>query len=103
MTRIIFLAASNCGFECIEAIKEENIKSNALIIDGSCDSTTLSFLQKVSPEVVIVTGELCDETANRFKFLDIPIYSSKEHGDIRMESDGEEFFIQYLKTMQDGN
>ncbi|MAG61810.1 hypothetical protein CMI43_03275 [Candidatus Pacearchaeota archaeon] len=92
-----FLAMSNCHFECIENIKDSDIKADGLIIDGSCDSTTLSFLQKVNPQVVVITGELCSETEDRFNFLDIPIYTTKEHGNIRIETNGNEFYLKYLK------
>lgn len=92
-----FLLMSNCGFKCIEAINNINWDADVLIIDGSCDSTTLNFLQKVSPEYVLITGELCKETEDRFKFLDIPLYSTRNDGNIRIVSDGEYFNIKYKK------
>lgn len=94
----VFLYMSNCHFKCIERIQDASLKANVLIIDGSCDSTTLSFLQKVNPEVVVVTGDLCSLTEDRFTFLDIPMYTTKEHGDIRLESDRNDFYLKYLKT-----
>lgn len=93
-----FLIMSNCGFNCIERISDDITKSNALIIDGSCDSTTLSFIQKVKPEVAVANGEVCQETKYRFEYLDIPLYTTKEHGDIRLESDGNNFNLKYLKS-----
>jgi len=93
-----FLFMSNCGFNCLERLSKEDINSDALVIDGSCDSTTLTFLQRVTPEVAIATGDICDETKNRFKFLNIPLYTSKEHGDIKLESDGKNFNLKYLKS-----
>jgi len=92
-----FLMMSNCGFLCIERAKNEPLESDVLILDGSCDSTTLTFLQKVNPRVVIATGEVCDETRNRFQFLNIPLYETSKHGDIRVRADGLDFSLQYEK------
>lgn len=94
----IFLLMSNCGFDCIERISGDIAEANAIIIDGSCDSTTLTLLQKVKPEIAVVNGEVCADTKLTFEYLDIPFYTTKEHGDMRMESDGESFNLKYLKT-----
>ncbi len=93
-----FLFMSNCGFNCLERLSKEDINSDVIIIDGSCDSTTLTFLQKVTPEIAIATGEICEETKNRFRFLNVPLYTSKEHGNIKIESDGRNFNLKYLKV-----
>ncbi|MEK0338354.1 MAG: hypothetical protein QQN41_13070, partial [Nitrosopumilus sp.] len=93
-----FLFMSNCGFNCLERLSKEDINSDVIVIDGSCDSTTLTFLQKVTPEIAIATGEICEETKNRFRFLNVPLYTSKEHGDIKIESDGRNFNLKYLKV-----
>lgn len=91
------LAMSNCGFQCLETLKNEDMKSDVLIIDGSCDSTTLTFIQKVNPKVVVSTGEVCKETEDRFAFLNIPLYYQSKHGDIKISSDGTNFNLRYLK------
>ncbi len=93
-----FLFMSNCGFNCLERLTKEDINVNLIVIDGSCDSTTLTFLQKVTPEVAIATGEICEETKNRFKFLNVPLYTSGEHGNIKLESDGKRFNLKFLKS-----
>ncbi len=93
-----FLFMSNCGFQCLERIKDENVNADVLVIDGSCDSTTLTFIQKVSPKVVVATEELCPETKDRFEFLDIPLYYKEKHGDIRIISNGENIELNFLKV-----
>ena len=94
----VFLFMSNCRFNCLERLSKDDIDSDAVIIDGNCDSTTLTFLQKVTPDVAIATGEVCDATRNRFKFLNVPLYTSKEHGNIKIESDGKNFNLKFLKS-----
>ena len=91
------LAMSNCGFQCLEKLKNEDLKSDVLIIDGSCDSTTLTFIQKVNPKAVVSTNEVCKETEDRFKFLNIPLYYTLKHGDIKITADGTNFELKYLK------
>ncbi len=95
-----FLFMSNCGFDCLERIADHEINADVIIIDGSCDSTTLTFLQRVTPDVAIITGEVCEEIKSRFNFLDVPMFTSVEHGDIKIESDGENFNLKYLKMRE---
>lgn len=93
-----FLFTSNCGFQCLEKITNTDLNSDVIVLDGSCDSTTLAFLQKVKPQIAIVTGELCKDTEDRFKFLDIRLLTTKNDGDIRIESDGVDFNLKHLKV-----
>jgi|TARA_Y100000034_G_C6909373_1_gene423311 competence protein ComEC len=93
-----FLLMSNCGLDCMEIIKDEPVDADVLVVDGSCDSTTLSFVQKVNPKAVIATGELCKETEDRFNFLNTPLYYKEKHGGIKLVSDGLNFALSYQKT-----
>ncbi|MEK0338018.1 MAG: hypothetical protein QQN41_11350 [Nitrosopumilus sp.] len=92
-----FLFMSNCGFPCLERIIDHDVNANVIVIDGSCDSTTLTFLQRVTPDIAIITGEICEETKSGFNFLNVPMFSLVEHGDIKIESDGKNFNLKYLK------
>ncbi len=90
---INILMMSDCQFDCIERLKDESLKSDILIIEGGCDSITLTFIQQVDPKEVVVTGELCAETKEKLEFMNIPFYETIKKGNLKIESDGEKFKV----------
>ena len=95
-----FLLMSDCGMECEERLKNTDLSADILKISNSCDATSLTFLQKVSPEIAIVSTQeedFCPDIKNRFKYLDIPLYTTLENGDIFITTDGLDYKVGYKK------
>lgn len=67
---ILFM--SDCGYECEE--REQISETKVLVVSDNCDSTSLLFLQKVNPEIAIMTTD-CSEIKKRLDNLNIPIYN----------------------------
>ncbi len=86
-----FLLMSDCGLECEERLKYEDVSADVLKISRSCDSTSLSFLQRVKPKVAIVSyseEDFCPHLVDRFEYLNIPLHITGEKGDIFVTTDG---------------
>jgi competence protein ComEC len=87
-----FLLMSDCEVACEERIIDADLKANVLKVanGGSCDSTSLTFLQKVNPDFAIISTqtEPCKDILDRFKYLNIPVFITKDDGDIYFTTDG---------------
>ena len=90
---------SDCGLDCEERLKNDDLSADVLKISNSCESTSLAFLQRVKPQVAIVSaGEsFCPMIKDRFKFLNIPLHITKEKGDIFVTTDGLNYMIDWKK------
>ena len=89
------LITTDCAVDCESRIG--NIKANVLISNGGCNSLSYSFLQKVLPELIIVSGKPCDETKNRIESLAIPFLTTENNGDVTITSDGVTYEYKSLK------
>ena len=90
-----FLFMSDCGFDCEERLKDEDLTVDVLKISNSCEATSLAFLQKVNPQVAIVAADasFCPNIKDRFKFLNIPLYITGEKGNIFVSTDGLSYMV----------
>jgi len=80
---INLLFATDCQYDCESRVKNKNINSKILISNGACDSLSLAFLLKVSPELVIFSGSnVCQTAYDRVANLGISLLSTKNNGDI---------------------
>lgn len=89
------LLMSDCGFDCEERLRETDLSANILKISNSCDATSLAFLQKVRPEVAIIStqdSDFCPQIVSNFKYLDIPLYNTMD-GDIFVTTDGLDYKV----------
>lgn len=82
ITKLIYdnikiLIMGSCGFQCEERIYDEDLSSDIVELSNDCSATSLLFLQKVNPKVIIAR-DICPEVEDRIKNLNIPIYKTKE-------------------------
>ena len=95
-----FLLMSDCGPDCEERLRNTDISSDILKISNSCDATSLTFLQRVSPEIAIASTQdtdFCPNIKSRFSYLDIPLYTTLENGDIFVTTDGLDYKVGWKK------
>ena len=89
-----YLLMSDCGMECEERIGD--VSADILKISDSCEATSLLFLQKVKPDVAVVSTsseDFCPNIVNRFKYADIPLYITSKDGDIFITTDGLKYSV----------
>lgn len=89
------LAATDCAVDCESRI--DNVRANILISNGGCDSLSYLFLQKVLPELIVISGQPCEETQKRIESLNIPFLTTEKDGDITIISDGLTYEYKSLK------
>lgn len=89
------LITTDCAVDCESRIN--NIKANILISNGGCNSLSYLFLQKVLPELVVVSGKPCEETQKRIESLNIPLLTTEKDGDITITSNGISYEYKNLK------
>lgn len=94
-----FLFMSDCGLDCEERLKNDDLSADVLKISNSCESTSLAFLQRVNPKVAIVSADesFCSTIKDRFRFLNIPLHITGEKGDIFVTTDGLNYMIDWKK------
>jgi len=95
-----FLFMSDCGLDCEERLKDTDVSADVIKISSSCDSTSLSFLQRVNPKVAVVSAQkdFCPNVVERFRFLDVPLHITGERGDIFVTTDGLNSYIDWNKN-----
>jgi len=76
---------SDCDYDCEERIGA--FDADILVTSENCESTSLLFLQKVEPEMVIMPVE-CGNIRTRINNLDIPLYPR-----VTIVSDGETYEV----------
>ncbi len=94
------LLMSECSLDCEEKIKNDGVQADVIKISNSCDATSLTFLQDVNPTWAIVSGEhedFCPNVIDRFNNLNIPVFMTKDKGDIFVTTDGLDFKIDWNK------
>jgi len=89
------LITTDCAVDCESRV--DNLKANILISNGGCNSLSYNFLQKVLPELIIISGHPCEETKSRIESLAIPILTTKNDGDVTITSDGISYEYKSLK------
>lgn len=97
-----FLLMSDCGMECEERLKYTDMSADVIKISSSCNATSLTFIQRINPEIAIVSTqdldqEFCPNIIERFKLLNIPLYITSEKGDIFVTTDGLNYNIDWKK------
>jgi len=95
-----FLLMSECSLDCEEKIKNDGIKADVILISNSCNATSLTFLQRVSPTWAIVSGkheEFCPVVVDRFTNLNIPLFITQDKGNIFVTTDGLDWKIDWNK------
>lgn len=91
---IDYLLMSDCGLECEDRLGD--ISADIIQISDSCDATSLVFLQKVNPDIAVVSTEqedFCPSLVNRFQYADIPLYKTSDKGDIFITTDGLKYSV----------
>ena len=97
-----FLLMSDCSVDCEERLRDADVSADVLKISDSCSATSLSFLQRVNPDVSIVSTskldqDFCPSIVQRFKNLNIPLHLTSIDGDIYVTTDGLDYHIDWKK------
>ncbi|HEA46952.1 MAG TPA: DNA internalization-related competence protein ComEC/Rec2 [bacterium] len=114
--RVSFLFTGDIEKETEELLVKKygsRLKSTILKVphQGSRTSSTLKFLEKVSPECAIISasahnwfGHPHSEILKRYQKLKIKVYQTDEHGAIIVTTDGENYWVKtMLKEKEEKN
>lgn len=102
---VSFLFMGDCGAECIDNIKENDLDADVIKIaqHGSVLATTKELMDLVTPEVAVISnvgyGNLPDVTLyDRLRGVDI--YTTRDNGIITVTTDGIGFNVSATKIME---